>query len=70
MDHKAETLTRVVDALEQFNADWEDDSVEFLGAAGSSGFEAATNIIVKKAQIINPFILVILIILAFLNDNK
>ena len=50
-DHKAATLTRVVAALEEFNADWgESDVVEFLGAAGSSGFEAATNIIVKKAN--------------------
>jgi predicted RND superfamily exporter protein len=50
-DHKAATLTRVVEALEQFNADWGDNEVaEFLGAAGSSGFEAATNIIVKKAN--------------------
>lgn len=50
-DHKAETLTRVVDTLEQFNADWGDNTVaEYFGAAGSSGFEAATNIVVKKAN--------------------
>tara|TARA_R110002110_G_scaffold415561_1_gene650754 strand:- start:52777 stop:55173 length:2397 start_codon:yes stop_codon:yes gene_type:complete len=50
-DHKASTLTRVVDTLEQFNAEWGDNEVaEFLGAAGSSGFEAATNIVVKKAN--------------------
>ncbi|AQA19154.1 RND transporter [Halioglobus japonicus] len=50
-DHKAATLTRVVDALEQFNADWGDiEKIEFMGAAGSSGFEAATNIVVKKAN--------------------
>jgi predicted RND superfamily exporter protein len=50
-DHKAETLTRVVAALEQFNADWGDNAkAEFMGAAGSSGFEAATNIVVKKAN--------------------
>ena len=51
-DHKAATLTRVVDELAQFNADWGDEAVvaEFLGAAGSAGFEAATNIIVKKAN--------------------
>jgi uncharacterized protein len=49
-DHKAETLNRVVNALEQFNADWPSEKIEFLGAAGSSGFEAATNIIVKKAN--------------------
>ncbi len=50
-DHKAATLERVVDALDQFNADWgEIDKIEFMGAAGSSGFEAATNIVVKKAN--------------------
>jgi hypothetical protein len=50
-DHKAETLTRVVDTLEGFNAEWGDNvTAEFMGAAGSSGFEAATNIIVKKAN--------------------
>jgi uncharacterized protein len=49
-DHKADTLTRVVSALEQFQADWPSEKIEFLGAAGSSGFEAATNIIVKKAN--------------------
>ncbi|MEJ2532542.1 MAG: MMPL family transporter [Halioglobus sp.] len=49
-DHKAATLTRVVNALEQFNEDWPSAKIEFLGAAGSAGFEAATNIIVKKAN--------------------
>jgi uncharacterized protein len=50
-DHKAATLTRVVDTLDQFTADWgEIDKIEFMGAAGSSGFEAATNIVVKKAN--------------------
>ena len=49
-DHKAETLTQVVDTLEQFNEEWPSDDIQFLGAAGSAGFEAATNIIVKKAN--------------------
>jgi predicted RND superfamily exporter protein len=50
-DHKAATLTRVVNTLEEFNEEWGDNATaEFLGAAGSSGFEAATNIIVKKAN--------------------
>jgi predicted RND superfamily exporter protein len=50
-DHKADTLTRVVEALEAFNAEWGDNATaQFLGAAGSSGFEAATNIVVKKAN--------------------
>ncbi|MEP4148826.1 MAG: MMPL family transporter [Halioglobus sp.] len=50
-DHKAETLEGVVAALDAFNAEWGDiDKIEFMGAAGSSGFEAATNIVVKKAN--------------------
>jgi predicted RND superfamily exporter protein len=50
-DHKAATLTRVVETLDEFNVDWGDsEKIEFLGAAGSSGFEAATNIVVKKAN--------------------
>jgi predicted RND superfamily exporter protein len=49
-DHKAETLSRVVDTLEQFNDDWPSADIEFLGAAGSAGFEAATNIVVEKAN--------------------
>ena len=49
-DHKAATLERVVATFEQFNEDWPSADIEFLGAAGSSGFEAATNIIVRKAN--------------------
>ncbi|MEZ5571475.1 MAG: MMPL family transporter [Halioglobus sp.] len=49
-DHKAATLSRVVDTLEQFNKDWPNANIEFLGAAGSAGFEAATNQVVKKAN--------------------
>jgi predicted RND superfamily exporter protein len=49
-DHKAATLNRVVDTLEQFNEDWPSAKIEFLGAAGSAGFEAATNIVVEKAN--------------------
>ena len=49
-DHKARTLQNMVDTLEQFNADWPSDKVQFLGAAGNAGFEAATNIVVRKAN--------------------
>ena len=49
-DHKAATLTTVVQVLEDFKADYPTDKVTFLGAAGSAGFEAATNIVVKKAN--------------------
>jgi predicted RND superfamily exporter protein len=49
-DHKAVTLNRLVETLEQFNQDWPSQRAEFLGAAGSSGFEAATNVVVKQAN--------------------
>ena len=49
-DHKAKTLQNMVDTLEQFNEEWPSDKVQFLGAAGNAGFEAATNIVVRKAN--------------------
>ena len=49
-DHKAETLERVVAAVETFAAANNDDDTRFLLAAGSAGIEAATNIVVEKAM--------------------
>ncbi len=49
-DHKAETLTRVVDAVQTYIADHPTPDAEFLLAAGNAGIEAATNIVVKKAS--------------------
>ena len=48
-DHKAETLTRVVDHVAAFAAANDTADVKFLLAAGSAGIEAATNIVVKDA---------------------
>ncbi|MCE4556595.1 efflux RND transporter permease subunit [Roseateles cellulosilyticus] len=48
-DHKAETLTQVVDHIEAFAKDNDTTDVKFLLAAGSAGIEAATNIVVKDA---------------------
>jgi len=48
-DHKAATLTGVVDALTAFKEEWPTTDIDFLGAAGSAGFEAATNIVVSRA---------------------
>ncbi|WP_409488461.1 efflux RND transporter permease subunit [Pseudomonas promysalinigenes] len=48
-DHKAVTLDSVVATLEDFAAANDTDDVQFLLAAGSSGIEAATNIVVKNA---------------------
>jgi predicted RND superfamily exporter protein len=49
-DHRADTLSRVVNVIETFAADNNTEDVKFLLAAGSSGIEAATNIVVKKAN--------------------
>jgi predicted RND superfamily exporter protein len=49
-DHKAATLTSVVDAVEAFAATHNTADVQFQLAAGSAGIEAATNIVVKKAM--------------------
>ncbi|MES2756562.1 MAG: MMPL family transporter [Pseudomonadota bacterium] len=48
-DHKAETLTRVVNAVEQFAAEHDAPGRQFQLAAGNAGIEAVTNIVVKKS---------------------
>ena len=49
-DHKAETLDRVVKVTEDFAKEHDTADRKFLLAAGNSGVDAATNIIVKKAN--------------------
>lgn len=49
-DHKAETLSRVVSAVDAFSIKNSSENVTFLMAAGNSGIEAATNMVVEKAQ--------------------
>jgi hypothetical protein len=49
-DHKADTLARVVAAVEEYGARNTDPNVRFLLAAGNAGIEAATNIVVGKAM--------------------
>jgi predicted RND superfamily exporter protein len=48
-DHKADTLTRVVDHVNAFAAVNDTQDVKFQLAAGSAGIEAATNIVVRNA---------------------
>jgi len=48
-DHKADTLTRVVEHVEAFAKANDGEHARFLLAAGSAGIEAATNIVVKEA---------------------
>ena len=49
-DHKAETLARVLKVAEEFVKTHATKDRQFLLAAGSSGIEAATNIVVKAAN--------------------
>jgi predicted RND superfamily exporter protein len=49
-DHKADTLTRVVDVAERYAKEHNDENAQFVLAGGNSGIEAATNIVIKKAQ--------------------
>ena len=49
-DHKAETLTRVINEVEQFTTANQSADERFMLAAGSAGIAAATNIVVKRAM--------------------
>jgi uncharacterized protein len=49
-DHKADTLTRVVDAVEAFGKAHNTPDRQFQLAAGSAGVEAATNIVVSESN--------------------
>lgn len=50
-DHKADTLTTVVQAVTDFAAKNNSTEATFLPAAGNAGIDAATNIVVKAANI-------------------
>ena len=47
--HRAETLQRVVDHVEDFAKKHNDKDATFMLAAGSAGIDATTNIVVRKA---------------------
>ena len=49
-DHKADTLSTVVETVERFARANNTKGVQFQLAAGSAGIEAATNIVVKNAS--------------------
>lgn len=50
-DHKAETLTTLVGAVEAFAKDNNTADTQFLLAAGNAGIEAATNIVVRESNL-------------------
>ena len=49
-DHKADTLNRVVQAVQAYAEAHDSDAVRFKLAAGSAGIAAATNIVVEQAN--------------------
>jgi predicted RND superfamily exporter protein len=49
-DHKARTLTGVVEAVEAFNRDYDTGDIQVLPAAGNAGIEAATNMVIKQSE--------------------
>jgi predicted RND superfamily exporter protein len=65
-DHKADTLDSVVQQVGRFAAAHDTAEVKFLSAAGNAGIEAATNMVVRRANV-QMLVLVYLsvIVLAF-----
>ncbi|VVQ20580.1 efflux RND transporter permease subunit [Pseudomonas fluorescens] len=64
-DHKAETLTRVVNVIEAFSQQHDTGEFEILQAAGNAGIEAATNIVIKhseKLMLILVFVIISLVV--------
>jgi hypothetical protein len=64
-DHKAETLERVVAAVEAFAAEHDSHEIHFRLAAGNGGIEAATNQVIEDAQdkiLIYVYAVVILVV--------
>ncbi len=49
-DHKAETLSHVVNVIQEFADNHSSDDYRFLLAAGNAGVEAATNEVISKAK--------------------
>jgi predicted RND superfamily exporter protein len=66
-DHKAETLTRVTEAVEAFAKENNTDEVKFLLASGNAGIEAATNDVISASK--TPMLLLVygvVIVLCFI----
>ena len=49
-DHKADTLTRATEAVEEFAEEYNTENLTFKLAAGNAGIEAATNVVIEKSQ--------------------
>lgn len=48
-DHKADTLSRTLEAVESFAAEFDSEKIQFLPVAGSAGIEAVTNVVVERS---------------------
>ena len=67
-DHKASTLTAVANAAQGFADQHNSSDVQFLLAAGNAGMDAATNIVVKRANTLMPYLVyAAVIILCFIS---
>ncbi|WP_421793650.1 efflux RND transporter permease subunit [Hydrocarboniphaga effusa] len=65
-DHKADTLDSVVSTVAKFAQEQNSETVRFLPAAGNAGIEAATNIVVRRANLqMLALVYVAVIVLAF-----
>ncbi|RTL50628.1 MAG: RND family transporter [Rhodocyclaceae bacterium] len=65
-NHKADTLQHVVATFEKFATKNNTENIQFLSAAGNAGIDAATNIVVKQANIqMLCLVYVAVIVLAF-----
>jgi len=49
-DHRSDTLNSVVATVNQFTREHASDRIRFLMAAGTAGFEATTNIVVRQSM--------------------
>jgi predicted RND superfamily exporter protein len=56
LDHKAKTLSAVANAAQHFADRHSSPDAEFLLAAGNAGFDAATNIVVARADTMMPYL--------------
>ncbi|HDZ57459.1 MAG TPA: RND family transporter [Pseudomonas xinjiangensis] len=50
-DHKADTLTRATEAVEEFAEEYNTENLQFKLAAGNAGIEAATNEVIAKSEL-------------------
>ena len=50
-DHKADTLIRATEAVEEFAAEYNTENLQFLLAAGNAGIESATNEVIETSQL-------------------